>query len=327
MTVSEVERDIFFIIFVTMLTITKYIKDLLFLHDCVILPGFGGFVANYHSAEVDVNRNVFLPPRKDIGFNRNLSQNDGLLISRMIKAEKMSYQEAEKAIAFFVEDLTVRVHRGEQVDFDGVGRFFYDKRHNLLFEPDRQANFLVDALGMDKVVLPYVSKEQMSEDSSLDIKQIFSIFTPARLRYAALGIPVLLGLAILPLASEREGNIELSSLNPVTIIESNSLSSEVLSKPEISDDSEMVRFDPKEREIPTVASHRFFLIAGSFEGMENAKVLRQELQARDYPAQIIENKGLFSVVINVFDSYEAASNYKNRVIAKNPKASFWVLKK
>ena len=53
--------------------ITKYIKELLFLHDCVILPGFGGFVANYKSAKIDEIRNVFFPPSKDIGFNREIS--------------------------------------------------------------------------------------------------------------------------------------------------------------------------------------------------------------------------------------------------------------
>ena len=31
-------------------TISKYISELLFLHDCVIIPQFGGFIGNNKSA-------------------------------------------------------------------------------------------------------------------------------------------------------------------------------------------------------------------------------------------------------------------------------------
>lgn len=96
-----------------MLEISKYIKELLFIHDCVILPGFGGFLANYKPAKVDDNLNVIFPPTKAIGFNRNLLQNDGLLITRLAEAENLSYAEAEKSVQFFIEDIRVRIQRGE----------------------------------------------------------------------------------------------------------------------------------------------------------------------------------------------------------------------
>ena len=80
-----------------MLEVSKYIKDLLFIHDCVILPGFGGFVANYKPANIDDNLNIVSPPSKAVGFNRNLSKNDGLLINRLAESENLSYLEAEKS--------------------------------------------------------------------------------------------------------------------------------------------------------------------------------------------------------------------------------------
>ena len=51
-----------------MLEITKYIQELLFVHDCVILPGFGGFVANYRPAKIDENQQIVHPPSKDSGI-------------------------------------------------------------------------------------------------------------------------------------------------------------------------------------------------------------------------------------------------------------------
>ena len=35
------------------LRLDSHISYLLHEHDCVILPAFGGFVANYHSAKID----------------------------------------------------------------------------------------------------------------------------------------------------------------------------------------------------------------------------------------------------------------------------------
>ena len=44
--------------------IQEIIGDLLLQHNCVIVPGFGGFVAQQVSAKVDFDRGVMLPPSK-----------------------------------------------------------------------------------------------------------------------------------------------------------------------------------------------------------------------------------------------------------------------
>ena len=59
--------------------ITAFIRELLFGHDCVIVPGFGGFIGNYTPASIDKSSGTFYPPVKQISFNRNLNHNDGLL--------------------------------------------------------------------------------------------------------------------------------------------------------------------------------------------------------------------------------------------------------
>ena len=63
--------------------ITAFIRELLFGHDCVIIPGFGGFIGNYNPAHIDKNSGTFYPPVKQISFNRNLNHNDGLLVGRI----------------------------------------------------------------------------------------------------------------------------------------------------------------------------------------------------------------------------------------------------
>ena len=58
-----------------------YIAELLEEHDCVIVPDFGGFVANYAPANVNSINHRFDPPYRKISFNKLLVHNDGLLAS------------------------------------------------------------------------------------------------------------------------------------------------------------------------------------------------------------------------------------------------------
>ncbi|MGM0376598.1 MAG: SPOR domain-containing protein, partial [Bacteroidota bacterium] len=80
----------------------KHISDLLYVHDCVIVPGLGGFVANHKPAVVVEERNLFRPPSKEIGFNRSLSHNDGLLAKHVSQREQISWEESLERIRTFV---------------------------------------------------------------------------------------------------------------------------------------------------------------------------------------------------------------------------------
>ena len=53
-------------------TISTYISELLFLHDCVIIPQFGGFVEIINQAVLNETTGIITPPSKEILFNLNL---------------------------------------------------------------------------------------------------------------------------------------------------------------------------------------------------------------------------------------------------------------
>lgn len=314
-----------------MLDVSKYIKELLFVHDCVILPGFGGFVANYKPANIDGNRNVIFPPSKEIGFNRNLSKNDGLLINRLAESENLSYSEAEKSVQFFTEDIRVRIQRGEKVTFNQLGSFHNDRRHNLLFEPSKELNYLVDVFGLEEFELPNLSGLNAEKNHTVSISSstMRSFFTKKRLGYAAAAIPFILAIALLPMNSQQSF---LGNEASMGILDSKSeiVEKKVDLKPVISPREELVSFEPTiTREIRTEAPKegRFYLISGSFTSHKNAEILQQELISKSYPAVIIKNKKLYSVAINQFEKRADADVFKKKVITKNPKAFCWVLKK
>lgn len=59
-----------------MIELAQHIEALLLENDCVIVPGFGGFVAHYAPATHVKEENLFLPPTRTIGFNPQLKLND-----------------------------------------------------------------------------------------------------------------------------------------------------------------------------------------------------------------------------------------------------------
>ena len=78
--------------------IEQCISELLYRYDCVIVPGLGGFVANYKSATIQPIQNTFSPPSKSISFNKNLNNNDGLLANFIAQQEAFGFDDASKKI-------------------------------------------------------------------------------------------------------------------------------------------------------------------------------------------------------------------------------------
>ena len=83
-------------------SVAHYISELLFLHDCVIIPDFGGFIGNRKSAQLNKTTGRLIPPSKQILFNRNLTTNDGLLINHIAQNESISQHEAKQKLEEFV---------------------------------------------------------------------------------------------------------------------------------------------------------------------------------------------------------------------------------
>ena len=72
------------------MTLSKYISDLLYRYECVIVPNFGGFVTNEISAKVNHFTHTFYAPSKQLTFNSHLQNNDGLLANYVASTENIS---------------------------------------------------------------------------------------------------------------------------------------------------------------------------------------------------------------------------------------------
>lgn len=134
-----------------MTTVEQLIGNLLLRHNCVIIPSFGGFVAKPVSARIDYEKGTMLPPGKSILFNRQLINNDGLLIHEYAQSNKISYDEASTAMSSCVKTWNATLHNGGRIEIENVGNLFFDEERNICFEQDRFCNLLLESFGLGSV--------------------------------------------------------------------------------------------------------------------------------------------------------------------------------
>ena len=138
--------------------IDKYIHELLYQHDCVIVPGLGGFIANYQSAYFNPSLQIFYPPSKKVAFNSELKENDGLLAKYVSKKTDCSYDEATKSIHEAVRTIYESLKTNKLVEIDKVGTLRYNKESNIEFNPGNESNFLLSSFGMSPVQAPAIKR-------------------------------------------------------------------------------------------------------------------------------------------------------------------------
>ena len=130
------------------MSIERDLHDLLYAHDCVIVPQWGGFLTHYRPARLDEARKLVHPPAKDLSFNRHLVRNDGLLADKLAKHEGITFDVASTRIDAEVSSWREALDRSGRLELPQIGIFYRDAEHNLQFDPDKRANYLKDAFGL-----------------------------------------------------------------------------------------------------------------------------------------------------------------------------------
>lgn len=129
-------------------TIWTTIKSLLYKHDCVIVPNFGGFVCNKENAIIDQVSHQITPPAKKIVFNQNLKTNDGLLAQNIATSSSVSYSEALRTIENFVIQVKNVLENQKQLEVNDFGTFRLNAEANFVFLPIKSNNYLYSSFGL-----------------------------------------------------------------------------------------------------------------------------------------------------------------------------------
>ena len=313
--------------------VVHYISELLFLHDCVIVPEFGGFVGNKKSAQLNKTTGALTPPSKQILFNPNLKTNDGLLIAHIANQEGVTQKIAKKNVEIFSNESNTKLSTSKVLRIAKIGLFTIGKEGNIIFLQYSSTNYSLDVFGMkptyNKAILRKNKIEKQVEITAQTIKAT-NRNPKMLLRAAAIIIP-LVALSYLSISQQEKINnvyAQMATLNtftPTKIVEEISESNvEKTLKIEV---KPVPKIELPEEEVSStiIPQKTYYIIAGAFANQKNAIKMLNTLNNNNYNSEIVEGGPLLRVSYNYFHNREKAILALNKIKQENPDA--WLLTK
>ncbi|RKR10251.1 sporulation related protein [Flavobacterium sp. 90] len=315
--------------------IETYIGQLLYRYQCVTVPGFGAFLTEIQSAQLNESTNSFFPPKKMISFNSHLKNNDGLLANHVANAEKTSYGFAVSAIAFEVVSWKKTLEENGTIYLKGVGEIRYNSEKNIIFTPNDQTNYLTSSFGLSPFVSPLVKKEIFEKKiEKLSERETVSLYeneesrsTNPFLKYAAI---IVLGLGI---TGSIGYPLYQNQIATKTLIVETAVQKKVQNKIQeatflIQNPLPAVTLSVDSAKVETVDEKvmPYHIMAGAYRSEQNARKAYNQLIKDGYKARMLgENKhGLFPVLYGSYPTMaEAEKAQKEIQKGENPDA--WIL--
>jgi hypothetical protein len=317
-----------------MASIENYISDLLCLHDCVIVPGLGGFVANYKSAVIVDERNLFQPPTKEIGFNPSLSHNDGLLANHVGKREQKNWDDSIALINDFVASLNDRINNGETVRFERLGTFRKDSLGSFQFSPNERNKLRSDAFGLDEFHFEPLQHANLAQKHEEPVRRLLRSRSP---KYWTSVAAMVAGLLLFSpeLKMPEHQQIDTSNMFPAvsSVVDQNTVApteTEIVEKTneaEISDEKVIAQEEATDAPGQIKIKSPYHLIAASFKYETPAKNALKQFLKNGFPeAQIIKNKnGRHRIALFSFVERKQAIEKLNFLREDDQYQNIWLL--
>ena len=342
-----------------MAKLDKHISELLYDHECVIVPDLGGFLSSYAPSTIHPAQHVVTPPSKKIAFNVFLRHNDGLLANHLVQSESVSYPEALRDIERYVEICNSELAAGKKIVIERVGVLTRDAETNIQFEPFNNVNYLKGSFGLSPVQFIPLTNTNFEEQVEKQLRDFISL-RPSRsqqrkplvrrkTRLNALNTVLLSGSILwlcLNVYLVAPAKLDFASLNPFSVNTSDyqpvtttaTVKQEIYTQP-ASPQPETVYVSsvnpvaaqglssPNNNPSYEAERRSFFIVAGAFKSHRNANRQKEELKSMGFlNAGVVENNdGLKLVCYDSFPTREAAMTELNRLKVMNKDA--WIFRR
>ncbi|PID88624.1 MAG: hypothetical protein CSB03_00395 [Bacteroidia bacterium] len=324
----QFSQQIFISLFI-MEVLNAYLRDLLIIHDCVILPDFGGFVGNYEAAK-KTEEDYFSPPRKNIAFNPQLKNNDGLLANTVVAIEKVSYDEAMQRVSAFTSNLKKELKAKGEYTIPAVGKLHTGKEQRILFTPDATSNLLVSPVGMQAFKMTPLQRKV-----KVATQEKGRIVTMPVLRKVLVASVSGFALFSLLLRPNQVENLSLSSIAPVYNNETTVPTTAIKTANETPTQNRNtvtatneISTENKIKEVVVTTPKNYHIIAGCFIERENAEVQQMKLAKKGVKSNIFKySKHLIAVSAGSFDTFKDAKVVLDQLQTENNVKSAWILKR
>ncbi|WFE85301.1 SPOR domain-containing protein [Parabacteroides chongii] len=294
-----------------MLRIITHIERLLLVHDCVIVPGWGGFVLQTVSAVCNEKEHLFSPQRKEIVFNITLQHNDGLLSESYMQMYDVNYRKAQLMLEEDVADMKAALQEEKTLSLGVLGSFSLGQEGQVIFHPGESDAFSVGSYGLVSFNFPLLQPvlAEREEVALLTRKRKKDIlYIPVSRKFLRVAAASAAAVALFLLISTPVKDVNqaayTASFVPTEMV--------VKSAPEIKPAEEVV---PEEKAVPEIKAVKAEkkVVAET----PAPKVKKQE--AAPKPVASKPNQKMYHIVIASFPTEDQADKYIAEVDRKDCK--------
>lgn len=157
-----------------MISMIEHIEYLILSNDCVVVPGFGAFIAQYTSSNNCAQNSTFTSPKRSISFNASINHNDGLLANSIAKKASIPYAEALKQIEKSTTICRQALSDGSEVPFGRLGFFISNAEGHIEFIPFHHELANDDFFGLQSFSFPTLAERNAQVATEETVSETYS---------------------------------------------------------------------------------------------------------------------------------------------------------
>ena len=157
-----------------MISMIEHIEYLMLSNDCVVVLGFGAFIAQYTSSNNCAQNSTFTSPKRSISFNASINHNDGLLANSIAKKALIPYAEALKQIEKSTTICRQALSDGSEVPFGRLGFFISNAEGHIEFIPFHHELANDDFFGLQSFSFPTLAKRNAQVATEETVSETYS---------------------------------------------------------------------------------------------------------------------------------------------------------
>lgn len=322
------------------MALTHIIKDLLYLNDKLVIPGFGGFVAQHTSAQIPTGKNIITAPGKYFIFDSALKEDDGILVQYISRLKSVTLQEAAGQVNDMVNGFMKKLDQGNTLVINQVGYFVKDEKGVIRFKRDEDQNFHPESFGLSPVGIRLPSVEpELSEDVFVPEKRKSRL---VRILVIFLALNAIGALSAViywkfgeiksffhPSPEKTTVPVVLDTVQHQKTPDTSALGQYIDTSTNIKN---ALRYEEAQKtarnSVKTDTEKTFYIIAGSFQSYPKAELFAKTLKKSGFTPEVIEfSQDLFRISVGEYKNREEALKQLETVKSKKGTEQAWLLAK
>ena len=318
-----------------------FLEHLLYEHECVIIPQFGGFVVNAQDFQFNAKEGKIYPKRKCVAFNEKLKTDDRFLTTEWAKKQSISQKEASVEIAAISKELKSQISTQGYLTVGELGAFTMNSENRLSFSPNPDFNADLSVFGLFPVGLGHaIPKEKKTILEETPVAEDLPTYSPepspikvSRSAYVYALIAFILGGLGAFFLTEPSSHQSQSSLNPIKI-EKKVMTPVAVAAPAapapVQVDTIQKKVIPAPAEVTKQTDQDvIYLVAASFQSLTQAEKGLKEFKSRgfDQAEIILKNEKTKFYRISLGTEHSMDKGYAKAMELKaTKKVDIWVYK-